>query len=630
MVTRSSLVWIMTGIAAGIAGGWVWNRERDIVVPQPTPSERRNAPIRSPFTPGREARAPSYLSASNADRDNAAARSSEFSHRQTLYDEAGRADRGRLDSMIADARALANPRERRSSLEILLLRYAELDLDGALGQAINNDRETNAYLLGALAAVAPEETWQHATQATNAAERFAYLNAVVAAWSAADPERAFAKVAELPAQWQRTELLQSVIAEIANRDPRLAIRLAQSQGETESAPLIDLIATQWSRQNPSDTARWVEGLPRAEQARLAYRIANAYVAQKPGEALAWALRLSGSPRRYLWSSMLGDMALYDPDQALTLAQSAESPAQRVQAMGKVLAAIAQTNPDRAMSHLMKLPAGETRSEILDAVAGSVATLTPGAAIDWLNGIDDKPTRLAAARSLGWALAQRNVEAAADMVDRVPKEARPNWITTVALVYANVDIERGRQWVRRYGNEGVETAFQFARTVASRSPEQAVQLVNDVIDDAERDRLLRGLLQPLAEHSPALAARWAARVTDEDARTRSISEVASTWARYDSAAARKWVLSLDEGPAKDQALTALVGRSDDSLDDVLPIINEIRTPERRSHAVLMAAMRLAQNDVESARTLLRRYPLDAARQRQFDDYMQQQQRRNKGQ
>ena len=61
--------------------------------------------------------------------------------------------------------------------------------------------------------------------------------------------------------------------------------------------------------------------------------------------------------------------------------------------------------------------------------------------------------------------------------------------------------------------------------------------------------------------------------------------------------------------------------------MLPIINQIQTPERRSHAVLMAAMRLSQSDMEDARTLLRRYPLDPARQRQFDEYLQ---RRNKGQ
>jgi hypothetical protein len=198
---------------------------------------------------------------------------------------------------------------------------------------------------------------------------------------------------------------------------------------------------------------------------------------------------------------------------------------------------------------------------------------------------------------------------------------------VALGYAAFDVEKGRQWVRRYAGDGQQTATQFARAVASRNPEAAVQLVEDVVDDQERDRLLRGLLPPLAEHSPALAARWAQRVTDDETRARSIAEVANTWAQYDPPAARKWVLSLDDGSAKDQALTQLVQRGGGTVDDIVPIINQIQTPERRSHAVLMAAMNLSRNDMEGARTLLRRYPLDPARQRQFDEFLQ---RRGRGQ
>ena len=190
-----------------------------------------------------------------------------------------------------------------------------------------------------------------------------------------------------------------------------------------------------------------------------------------------------------------------------------------------------------------------------------------------------------------------------------------------------DVEKGFQWVRRYANDGVDVASQFARAVASRNPELAMQLVSGVTDDQERDRLLGGLLRPLAENSPTQAARWAEKVTDEEQRTRSIGEVASVWAQYDLPAARKWVLSLSDGPAKDQALTTLVQQGRGSVDDMLGIINQIQTPERRSHAVLMAAMRMSQNDVDGARTLLRRYPLDPARQRQFDDFLQ---RRSRGQ
>jgi hypothetical protein len=235
-------------------------------------------------------------------------------------------------------------------------------------------------------------------------------------------------------------------------------------------------------------------------------------------------------------------------------------------------------------------------------------------------------QLEAAQSLSWSLSRRNVEAAAQLIDRVPKEARANWIMAVAAAYAEFDIERGRQWVSRYSSESPEVSSQFARTVATRNPEVAIELIGGVTDDQERDRLLSGILQPLAQHSPALAARWAERVTDDDSRARSIGEVAGIWAQYDLPASRKWVSSLNDGPGKDQALTALIQQGSGSVDDMLPIINEIRTPERRSHAVLMAAMQLSQKDMESARTLLRRYPLDPARQRQFDDFIQ---RRNRG-
>jgi hypothetical protein len=621
----------MTGIAAGIAGGWLWNRERTIEVAPPSAAELRSEPIRSPFTQRHEERA-TYLTQPDTSRDSVAAHagrggSSEFSHRQSVYDSASHADLGQLESMLAAANALANPLERRSTLEILLLRYAEIDMDGAISKALTNDRETAVQLLGALTAIAPEQAWQRASEVKNPAERLAYLRAISDAWVAQDAERAFAKVSELPADWQRAELLRSVTLDIADRDPRLAIRLAQTQAPNVSGALLETIASLWARNKPSEAARWVESLPRQEQGRYAYRIAEPYLAQKQSEALSWALRLAGSPRKLLWSSMLGQMAKYDPDQALQIAQTSESPAQRSEAMGKVLAAIAQTNPSLAMTQLLKLPAGEMRAEILNEVAQTVATLTPTAALDWLNDIDDKSMRIQAANSLGYSLARRDVEAAADLIDRIPKEARPQWITSVAGAYADVDFEKGRQWVRKYANEQSDAAFQFARTVAARSPDLAVQLVDGVVDDDERDRLLRGLLPPLAEHSPALAARWAERVTDPNQRASSIGEVASVWSQYDLPAARKWVLGLDEGPGKDAALSTLIQRAEGSLDDVVPIINQIRTPERRSQAVLMAAMRLSQNDLEDARTLLRRYPLDPARQRQFDEFLQWQ--RNQG-
>ncbi len=108
-----------------------------------------------------------------------------------------------------------------------------------------------------------------------------------------------------------------------------------------------------------------------------------------------------------------------------------------------------------------------RSEVLGEVARSVASLSPTAALDWLNDIDDDSMQLEAAQSLGWALSRRNVEAAAQLVDRVPKEARANWIMAVASAYAEFDVEKGRQWVSRYANESRRRCRRSSRASSLR-------------------------------------------------------------------------------------------------------------------------------------------------------------------
>src|SRR5688500_16376358 len=104
MVTRASLVWVMTGIAAGLAGGWPWNRERVVDVDTSVASQSPSEPIRSPFTQRREERA-TYLTES-ADPSRASARdttrsSTEFSQRQSVYEAARGADRKELEALIA-------------------------------------------------------------------------------------------------------------------------------------------------------------------------------------------------------------------------------------------------------------------------------------------------------------------------------------------------------------------------------------------------------------------------------------------------------------------------------------------------------------------------------------------------
>ncbi|MGH8186468.1 MAG: hypothetical protein ACREUC_07890, partial [Steroidobacteraceae bacterium] len=546
----------------------------------------------------------------------------DFSRRQAIYEKAGAADQDELDSLIAQAKALPDGAERRSTLEILLLRYAQSDFDGAMRHAMGVERTTAASLITALASTAPERAWERVSDAKHPAAQREYRSAVVSAWVAREPELAFANVVAMPVDWQRTELLQQATAEIARRDPRLAIELVGTIDAANSEDFLDIVAQEWARRDPAAAARWVESYPQAKQARFAYKVADAYVAQNPTEALAWAVRISQSPRRYLWAYMLGKIALYDPHEALRLANAADSPVQRSHGLGTVLGAIAQRNPELATAHLAKVPAGRgSRGEVLMQIANGIVTVAPTAAIDWLNSIDDEAMRVEAANYLGSALARADVEAAAQLIDRIPKEARGAWISSVALGYADHDIEKGRLWIRKYSDERSDAAFQFARTVASRNPEAALQLLDGVTDEAERNRLMSGMMMPLAEQSPELAARWAERITDNSARERAVGQVASVWRQYDWPAARKWALSLEDGPARDAAVMHLAMNAG-NVDETLSLINQVQSPERRMDLVMRTAMQMAQSDPQGARTLIRRHPLDPQRQHQLDRFLQQ--------
>jgi hypothetical protein len=616
--------WLMAGIAAVLGLVWFMSRESAEEIAAGAPDATQA--LRSPFAANRDSSTASLTPAraiESAGPERAAVSipaGADFSRRQAIYEKAAAADQDELDSLIAEAKALPEGAERRSTLEILLLRYAQADFDGALKHALELDRATAASLINTLAATAPERAWERVSELQNPAAQREYRSAVVSAWSMREPERAFANVVAMSADWQRTELLQQATAEIARRDPRLAIELIGTIDAGNADELLDIVAQEWARRDPAAAARWVETYPQAKQARFAYKVADAYVAQNPGEALAWAIRISQTPRRHLWSYMLGKIALYDPHEALRLAHSAESPAQRSQALGSVLGSIAQRNPTLATEHLLKVPAGRSRGQVLMQIASGIATVTPGAAIEWLNSIDDDAMRVEAANYLGSQLARADVEAAAQLIDRIPKEARGAWITNVALGYADFDIEKGRQWIRKYSDERSDASFQFARTVASRSPELAQQLLEGVTDESERNRLITGMVMPMAEQAPELAARLTDRITDKISRERAIDMVANVWRQYDWPGARKWVMSLEDGAARDAAIFPLAIHAP-NVDDALSLVHQVQSPERRQDLVMRMAIQMSQSDLQGARTLLRRHPLDPQRQSQVDRYLQ---------
>jgi hypothetical protein len=470
----------------------------------------------------------------------------------------------------------------------------------------------------AWARIAPEEAWEHAMQLEDAGARIVFQNTVAATWAKEHPDAAFARVVELPAGWQRDQLLHDVTGELADRDPRRAVEMLSGVDPEEVASLRVLIAAGWAHKDAAGAAQWIESLKFSAQGRPAFEIAKDYMAQQPEEALAWALRISRSPGRNLWSRMLGIMAEQNPDEALRIAQASESPAQRINGTSEVITTLAQHDPERAMAYLEKLPAGDYRNNALAAIGRKVSERSPDAALAWLDTLKDTQSRMIASQWMIPNLVGRDIDAAVALVDRVPKDLRARWVMTIAGVYADADPEKGIQWVGRLRDDPLysRAVTQLAASLAARNPESALDLV-ERLDAKARDPALANIIMTAVSSSPETATRWLDKISDPVQRDQATVNLASSWSQYDPAASRKWVLSLQPTPARDSMLAELTSFTIESVEDTLSLIDQIQRPERRMDAVMNAAMNMRTVDPEGARTLLRRRPLDPAHQQMYD-------------
>jgi hypothetical protein len=269
-----------------------------------------------------------------------------------------------------------------------------------------------------------------------------------------------------------------------------------------------------------------------------------------------------------------------------------------------------------MNYLQKLPDSSARMKIASDVGNAISFTTPEAAIAWLEGFDDTRMRTAVATSMGGNLAQRDVETAAKLLDRVPKEARRQWTQFVAIAYAMSDPVKGADWLAKNGDLSSGAIQSFAGSLTVIDPDVALKVI-DRFDGKQRQAVLQGALPRIAQQAPETAANMVDDITDPNARAGTVMRIAETWAQYDEPAARKWVLSMPWGQARDNGIQAIIGQTV-ATDDRVSLIGQIQSPETRMQAIWA----VASSDPETARTVMRRYPLDPQHQAQLEAALRQ--------
>ena len=289
------------------------------------------------------------------------------------------------------------------------------------------------------------------------------------------------------------------------------------------------------------------------------------------------------------------IAQQDPMRAFDLAITIESPAEQMQALQSVVrlpgdaSGDADSRADRGQDH------DACRTAPIDARccrwwrrAGALKTRKrrPSGC---------SPTASKSARTLFGRSPQRfgqqDPAGAAAYLDRVPAEARTDWMTMVAIGYSQTDPEGGPEL------------------------DQAVPGPGRVRSRRRCDRFKRSAIQPACRrrvpgHGRSLPRRtlpqqWSMSPTNgrrptrmqrpigrssstmRPSRANALTGIAQAWGSYDPRAARSWALSLPSGANRDSALLGAVSSigATESVDQTLlgAFSNDRHAPARRDES-----------------------------------------------
>ena len=573
---------------------------------------------------------------------DALAQRSRFARSQALLEIAATSDALALYALAADADGLETTLDRQETLQVVLSRLFELDpqngpkqvMGETLAQPSSPRRNERLASIGnAWAMAAPEAAWAYSRTIAEPAARATFEQSVINAWSMADPEAAFAGVVAMPANERKDRVLHQVAVALVRVDPRRAVEMASGVNRADRRMALLTIVSEWGQHDPQAAAQWMEANPgKVNREMVVYRFASRYGAVNPVEALAWAQRVERpSNARHRSPTLVGlvltGYAEENPEDALRLALGLDAGEQRNAAVGAVLGVIARRDPGYAMANLDKLPKGNQRSNAIISIAMQVSRSDPRAAVEWIKAAEvdnNNEHGRSAVSALGAMLAGSDPETAMSLTEQIPEKSRGDWIVAVAASYAHQDPEAALRWARQYQNDPAypRVTAELAAMIADSDPQAAMDFASSVLDARERDRTIARVVQQMAHQDPALAARWIERVRDDRQRLQAISNIAMQWAHADSAAARKWVTSLPSGASRDQGLTALMRTGVVPPDQAETLISQIQSPQQRMDAVLGIVVQLAHSDIDGARTLLRRHPLDPPRQEQLTMHLRQ--------
>ncbi len=415
--------------------------------------------------------------------------SGDFAQTEALYVMAGRADRETLERYIDEAIGIDIPAEREAALQILYLRYSELDPDASLTHLLALDISRKVNIL------------------------YVMFNG----WAKYDLDGAIERAARIESSNDQGIVQQAIMQAYETEPGEVMLQIAERLNDSmaRSAVAVRGIATT-ARSDPAAAMRHAMSLTSARnQAEAVVMIGRIWGETDPQGALAYSSQLN-NPRlaREFRMAALGTMLQKDPESGFDLLDGSFSQEQQM-ILGMSVSVMAQADPEQALRRALTVENPQLRQSALSTTVSTWANTDPMAAAAALESMQD-----------------------------LTPDQRRNMAYGVLHHMAQADPQEALAWAERMDNGQDGLWSSAVNTIASQNPEEALAVVLAMDHSRRRTDALSNVLGNIALSDPLLATEYLDEIPAGELREQAFTNIASNWGNNDPVAAMEWLLQQD--------------------------------------------------------------------------------------
>ena len=299
--------------------------------------------------------------------------------------------------------------------------------------------------------------------------------------------------------------------------------------------------------------------------------------------------------------------LEDPQAELESILSERGMMRRLPRLLGLVARVAADDPRAAAELIDKIPTS-SRRHAMQPLLEVWARTNPEEAARWLGSKSTRTSREGFGH-LGRGWGARDFAAASTFADTLTGGDRSAFLTGLVSASHRLPKDEMLAWVSRYEDDPVypELVSNVAGRFVREDVDAAMELIERLPEEA-RLMSYRSVLPQLAFDDPESAIALIDEIGNESVRDQLLPMVSSMWGNNDAESALDWALGLDSGPARDRAIASISGQLlEFDLDRAIDAIDEIDDPDVRRHPVRQL-LRAVESDDEAVR-LGRAYDLD---------------------